>query len=119
MRQTSRDKSTEKVVGIDVFVDSDLLPAQLADGLSKIIDGSNFKLTMISNRGTQVWPSGSIFTECVNFYRCRFEIVQGKTMSDSELFKMVAKVADKYRVCATDALLNVGEKRGYSLAQGQ
>ena len=30
-------------------------------------------VTMVSNRGTQVWPRGSLLTECVNHYRVRFE----------------------------------------------
>jgi hypothetical protein len=36
-----------------------------------------FRLTLISNRGTQVWPTGSVYTECVDYYRVRFELKDG------------------------------------------
>jgi hypothetical protein len=32
-------------------------------------DGS-LRFVMLSNRGTQVWPTGSLFTEIVNHFRC-------------------------------------------------
>ena len=36
-----------------------------------------FRLSIISNRGTQVWPTGSVYTECVDYYRVRFELKDG------------------------------------------
>jgi isocitrate dehydrogenase len=114
-----RDLKVESTVGVDVFVDTDLQPAELANVIQKAI-GSKTKLTMMSNRGTQVWPTGSLFTECVNYYRCRLESVDGQGRQDGDWLEVSQAVSKAgIRVTAVDMLLKIGEKRGYSLAQGQ
>ena len=53
---------------------------------------------MISNRGTQVWPTGSVFTECVDYYRVRFELKDSYRPGDFGQARCVAlldKVAEK------------------------
>ncbi|KAJ3405761.1 hypothetical protein HDV05_006354 [Chytridiales sp. JEL 0842] len=119
-RITPRSKEIEKNVGMDIFVDSDLLPHKLAETLQKSLP-DDLKLTMLSNRGTQVWPTGSLFTELVNHYRCRIEqkveTTDGK--SNDELLGLAAKIAKDVRICSIEMLLKIGDKKGYSLAQGQ
>jgi isocitrate dehydrogenase len=78
-----------------------------------------FKMVMISNRGTQVWPTGSIFTELVNQYRIRFEHINGGTFTQREVLGLAAEVSDVVKVCSTEMLMKFGDKLGYSLAQGQ
>jgi len=41
---------------------------------------------MSRNRGTQVWPTGSIFTELVNEYRVRFEKKPGKDVTQKNFY---------------------------------
>jgi isocitrate dehydrogenase len=74
----------EEMVGVDVFVESGIQPDALA-GLAKTCLSDNFDLVMISNRGTQVWPTGSIYTELVNEYRVRFEKKAGRDVTQKEL----------------------------------
>lgn len=125
MKTQNRDLSKESTVGVDVFVDSDLLPNQLAEHLKTAVKDFPVKLIMLSNRGTQVWPTGSLFTECINHYRARFESPDLKPMENKDLLEMVKKLDKKsqdgghVRVCSLEMLLKFGEKRGYSLAQGQ
>ena len=40
--------------------------------LTKLGSDSGFKLKMLSNRGTQVFPARGAETDCVNHWRCRF-----------------------------------------------
>ncbi|KAJ3203343.1 hypothetical protein HDU67_010243 [Dinochytrium kinnereticum] len=132
--KTERDLSKERTAGLDVFIDSDLQPKQLADViLAEIPKESGIELIMISNRGTQVWPTGSLFTEVVNHYRCRLEIRDekvfaataaklggdAKAKTESDLLLVVSKLAKKARVCSIEMLLEIDGKKMYSLAQGQ
>jgi len=63
---------TRAVVGADVFIEFDGLPAVLGDLLNKAATGSAFRLKMISNRGTQVYPPTGASPDCVDHWRCRF-----------------------------------------------
>lgn len=70
--RTNRSASARSV-GCDVIIESADTPDALAQQLQAACDGSPVTLSRIWNRGTQVWPGGSVFTECVNCYRARFE----------------------------------------------
>ncbi len=61
-----------KAIGLDVFVESALPAARLGDLLSQLAPAAGFKLKMISNRGTQVYPTRGAETDCVDHWRCRF-----------------------------------------------
>jgi isocitrate dehydrogenase len=109
----------EEMVGVDVFVEAgDLQPAELAELAKKRLT-DNFDLVMISNRGTQVWPTGSIYTELVNEYRVRFEKKPGKTITQKELLHIAADFSEDVKVCSVEFLMKFGGKIGYTLAQGQ
>jgi isocitrate dehydrogenase len=117
MMQTAARK-TEKVVGIDLFIESNLVAHKLAEIL-KLSETADCKLIMISNRGTQVWPSGSVFTECIDQYRVRFEVEKGKETSLAQMFDLAANAAKNLLVTSTEILRYFDDKPGYSLAQGQ
>ena len=108
------------MVGVDIFVEAnDLQPAELAElWLKKRLTG-NFDLVMISNRGTQVWPTGSIYTELVNEYRVRFEKKPGTSVTQKELLHIAADFSQDAKVCSVEFLMKFGGKIGYTLAQGQ
>ncbi|OCX53809.1 isocitrate dehydrogenase [Mucilaginibacter sp. PPCGB 2223] len=111
----------EEMVGVDIFVETgDMQPNELAAIAKKQLTyNDNFDLVMISNRGTQVWPTGSIYTELVNEYRVRFEKKEGKTVTQRELLHIAADFSQDAKVCSVEFLMNFGGKRGYTLAQGQ
>jgi isocitrate dehydrogenase len=112
------------LIGFDLFVESQLGPAALATSLLAELPAA-LKLTMISNRGTQVWPSGSVFTDCVDQYRVRIEFAQAKTFGDyKERFNALADLSKTInekvcRVCSSESLLEIGGKKRFTLAQGQ
>jgi len=109
----------EEMVGVDVFVEAnDLQPAELA-ALAKKRLTDNFDVVMISNRGTQVWPTGSIYTELVNEYRVRFEKKEGKTVTQRELLHIAAEFSQDAKICSVEFLMKFDGKIGYTLAQGQ
>jgi isocitrate dehydrogenase len=110
--------ATERVVGIDLFVESDLPPDELAGRCLALVHAP-YALTMISNRGTQVWPNGSRLTECVNQYRLRIELANSHQASQEGLLHVAIAIGGVARLCSTEMLLQLGERRAFSLAQGQ
>ena len=121
----------EQTTGVDVFVDSHLRPPELAEALLAVAP-ANVKLTMISNRGTQVWPTGSLLTQCVNHYRCRLELVDSPAAAGAEtlapgaatpaeaiLLEGVASIAKTVHVCSLEMLKTINGAKAYTLAQGE
>ncbi len=103
------------LAGVDVFLESSLAPAALAEQLKPL--AGPLSLTMISNRGTQVWPSGSPHTDCINHYRVRFE-ASGATTQQA-LVALLGRTAERFPLCGAEWLRIIDGARGYSLAQGQ
>lgn len=109
-------------VGCDIYLDTPLSPIAVADEMSRACQDTPFRLTLISNRGTQVWPTGSVYTECVDYYRVRFELRDGFRPGDfgqGPIVALMDKIAEKFTVCSYELLRVFDGQRGYSLAQGQ
>ncbi len=111
-----------QVVGCDIYLDSILPPATLAEEMQRLCADTPFRLTVISNRGTQVWPTGSVYTECVDYFRVRFELKDPSmagTIGQSRTVALMDRAAEKFTVCSYELLRTFDGIRGYSLAQGQ
>ena len=111
-----------QVVGCDIYLDSIAQPIAIAEEMQKIAQETPFKLTIISNRGTQVWPTGSVYTECVDYYRVRFEIKDpalAGSIGQSRTVALMDRIAEKFTVCSYELLRTFDGIKGYSLAQGQ
>ncbi|MEN9846740.1 MAG: hypothetical protein RIS36_1887 [Pseudomonadota bacterium] len=107
-----------EVVGVDLFVESNQQPNDLALTVTDALP-PHVALTLISNRGTQVWPTGSFFTDCVNQYRVRVEVREQHKVCEYDMHKVALDVAERIRVCSTEILMRYGGTAAYSLAQGQ
>jgi isocitrate dehydrogenase len=110
------------VVGCDIYLDATYPPPVLAEEMMRLCHDTPFRLTLISNRGTQVWPTGSIYTECVDYFRVRFELregVQPGTFGQLRCVALMEKVAERFTVCSYELLRIFDGVKGYSLAQGQ
>ncbi|MGJ3242843.1 MAG: NADP-dependent isocitrate dehydrogenase [Opitutales bacterium] len=69
--------ATAEVVGLDVFTEMDAPPATVGRLLDRAAEGTPYRLKMISNRGTMVYPDRGAGTDCVDHWRCRFIQRQG------------------------------------------
>lgn len=108
-----------KICGVDFFIESIKQPAEIAQSLQKILS-SDFKLIMISNRGTQVYPNGSIYTDCVNQYCVRIEIAnEKKNYTQEDILQLTAQIIKQFKLCSFEILQNNNGQKMYSLAQGQ
>src|SRR5690348_2965345 len=63
----SKENEKETIVGVDLFIESDEQPLAISEKCQRHA-GVKFHLVNISNRGTQVWPTGSVYTNLVNQY---------------------------------------------------
>lgn len=114
----SVEDAQEKIMGVDIFIESNLQPEELAEKC-KLHGGIKYKLLNISNRGTQVWPTGSVFTNLVNQYNIRFESTDDTSLNQNDIIGLYASLCGEFKVCSLELLNSWGAKKGYSLAQGQ
>ncbi|SHE73403.1 NADP-dependent isocitrate dehydrogenase [Flavisolibacter ginsengisoli] len=114
----SKEIENEKIVGVDFFIESVEQPNTIAD---KCVHhgGLKFKLISISNRGTQVWPTGSKFTNLVNQYNLRFEAINEQALTQQDIIGLYVSLSADFKICSLELLNMWGGKKAYSLAQGQ
>jgi isocitrate dehydrogenase len=108
-----------EVVGADVYLDAAEGCHELAKHLQAIVQETPFRLKLISNRGTQVWPTGSVYTDCVDYWRARFERVEGAQVAQAQTIDLMQRIAAKYTICSYELLRTFDGKPGFSMAQGQ
>ena len=112
----------ERDVGCDVYVKTTQSALEIAQAMQRLCEDTPFRLTLISNRGTQVWPSGSVYTECVDYFRVRFEIrdgVEPGAFGQGPAIALLGRVAERFTIVDYQPLKTFDGERGYSLAQGQ
>ena len=114
----SRESTDEKIVGVDMFIESEEQPLQIAKKCERHA-GVKFKLVSISNRGTQVWPTGSVYTNLVNQYNARFESLDGDPLNQQDVIGLYVSLSGNFKICSFELLNMWGDKKAYSLAQGQ
>lgn len=114
----SMEMGKVSIVGVDMFIESNIQPKDIAEKcLNHTAD--IFKLVTISNRGTQVWPKGSSFTNLVNQYSCRFESLGDVPVTQVDILELYKRLSIDFKICSTELLNMWGDKKAYSLAQGQ
>ena len=112
------NKEPHKIVGADFFIETTLQPNELA-AIAMEQEKNELKLVTISNRGTQVWPTGSVFTNLVNQYLLRFETENATPLTQSDIIHLYSGLAKNFQISSVEILNMWGDKKAYSLAQGQ
>jgi isocitrate dehydrogenase len=114
----SAEMQEEKIIGVDMFIVSAEQPLIIAKKCERHA-GVKFKLINISNRGTQVWPTGSVYTNLVNQYNARFESLDGEPLNQQDIIGLYVSLSGNFKICSLELLNTWGDKRAYTLAQGQ
>jgi isocitrate dehydrogenase len=106
----SKEIENEKIVGVDFFIESVEQPNNIAD---KCVHhgGLKFKLISISNRGTQVWPTGSKFTNLVNQYNLRFEAINEQALTQHDIIGFYLSLSADFKICSIELLNMWGGKK--------
>ena len=114
----SVETEKEYIVGVDMFIESSEQPEYIAKKCQRH-GGVKFNLVNISNRGTQVWPTGSVYTNLVNLYNVRFESLDGSPLHQQDVLGLYVSLSGDFKICSSELLSMSGGKKAYSLAQGQ
>jgi isocitrate dehydrogenase len=114
----TEETQKEFIVGVDLFIESSEQPEVIAKKCQRHA-GVKFNLINISNRGTQVWPTGSVYTNLVNQYNVRFESIDGSPLNQQDVLGLYVSLSGDFKICSSELLNMWGGKKAYSLAQGQ
>jgi isocitrate dehydrogenase len=118
LKLSSRPAVKKELIGIDVFLHvKDGIAEQIAGKIMQAHEG-NIPLTMITNRGTKVWPNGFQETFCTDHWRCRFK--SDRTLNYAELLPLLGKIHELgLDIIKTENLYLFDGKPGFTAAQGQ
>lgn len=112
--------STRRVVGVDVFVESTLMPADLGGRLEADSHESQLRLLMISNRGTLVYPGNGAPVGLVDHYRCRFVGRDpAAEIGDDAILELLRRVGSNHRWMHIEKLQQFEGSDAFSKSQGQ
>ena len=113
-----RPKAKVEDIGVDVFIHyENKNPEELGKALEKIKVG-DLKLTMITNRGTKVYPGGLPETFCVDHWRCRFK-TDNKPIRYNQIVELLSKITESgFRIIKTENLCLIDGKESFSAGQG-
>lgn len=115
-----RPKSKKTLIGTDIFLQFE---NRNPDALAKIVQEANsakIKLSMITNRGTKVWPGGFPETFCTDHWRCRFKSADLQPIQYDTVLELLNKVNNlKLDIIKTENLYEFDGVAGFTAAQGQ
>ena len=114
----SKEMEEETIAGVDMFIESAEQPEIIARKCQRH-GGVKFNIINVSNRGTQVWPTGSVFTNLVNQYNVRFESIDGSPLNQQDIIGLYVSLSGDFKICSLELLNMWGTKKAYSLSQGQ
>jgi isocitrate dehydrogenase len=107
-----------RVMGIDVYVESELAPKALAASLEGLAKSSQLRLEMITNRGAMVYPSSDRRVSLVDHFRCRFVPRNpASDLADADVLSLVATIGGQYRWMHIEKLQEFDGKAAFSKSQ--
>ncbi|MFT5723166.1 MAG: isocitrate dehydrogenase [Bacteroidia bacterium] len=104
-----------EVEGIDLFFTSELSAEKIAEQILKLLP-NDMNLVSLTNRGTVVWPNGSVYTECTTGYGMR---LKGKGKTKEELWDITRLLSQVVNISSTEFLNVIDGQPAYSLGQGK
>lgn len=120
-RKREAGSQDRRVVGVDVFVESSAEPSALGATLDELTSDLPLTMSMISNRGTMVYPAKGPLPDCVDHYRCRFLLREGHAgvVDDDVVLELLAVVGRTLRWMHVEKLQELDGAPAYTLAQGE
>ncbi len=109
---------SRRLTGVDIYVETDLEPKQLAADLEKLTQASPLKLPIITNRGAMVFPGNGRRVSLVDHFRCRFVLRDSATtFGDAEILSLLGTVGSRYRWMHIEKLQEFDGEQAYSKSQ--
>jgi isocitrate dehydrogenase len=112
--------ASRQVVGIDLFVESDLQAEELGRSMEELVKDTPFTLKMISCRGTQVYPETGAITDIVDASYCRLMLDEpADDVPDAALAELLQRVSSRHRWSHIEKLQEFDGEPGYTKSQGE
>src|SRR3954465_146198 len=110
--------ASRRLTGVDIYVESDLEPNDLAADLEKLAATSPLTLQMISNRGAMVYPGSGRRVSLVDHFRCRFVLRDPATsFGDAEILVLLREIGSKHSWMHTEKLQEFDGEPAFSKSQ--
>jgi isocitrate dehydrogenase len=116
---------TRELVGIDVFLETDLGAEDLGKALEELAQDTPFRLNGISNRGVQVYPPTGGQTFLVDHFACRFMLKTPISLDLSaangqpEISYLVQRIGAKFPWMHIEKLQRFDGKDAFERPQGE
>ena len=107
---------TEKLIGVDVFIEATVDIEHFGDTLRSIAQIIGFELKVIACRGSQVYPSTGTIPQLVPHLQCRF--LKIGDMVDADVINLLQVLAP-YHWMHVEKLRTFYGKNGFSKFQGE
>lgn len=110
----------KELIGVDIFLHHKDRNAEALGEALKGFRAGNMELTMITNRGTKVWPGGFPETFCTDHWRCRFKSEELKPSTYNDVLHLMQQVTNAgFEIIKTENLYTFNGEPGFSAGQGQ
>jgi isocitrate dehydrogenase len=106
------------LIGVDIYTEMDGDPQTVGKSLEEIA-GPEFKLLLVSTRGTAVYPTGSTHTQSVGWWSCRFVAADGGTVEDAAILRLLARVGERMTWAHVQKLRVIDGEEGFTKAQDE
>jgi len=107
-----------RLIGLDVYLESDLEPAKLAAGLELLAKPTPLKLQMITNRGAMVFPASGRHVSLVDHFRCRFvPRDSAAVLGDVEILALLGTIGARHRWMHIEKLQEFDGEPAFSRSQ--
>ena len=114
----SKEQKKERI-GVDLGINWEGSADDLAAAVKACVN-DNLELSMISNRGTKVWPDGNPNTFCADNWRLRFIGTDGSTVTTSQVIALMGRMNDADLNFTKSVMLHTFDGQpGFSVAQGE
>lgn len=119
------EPATRELVGIDVFLETDLRADQLGHELDAVAEDTPFRLAGISNRGVQVYPPTGGQTFLVDHFACRFMLKHPIALTSSsakgqpEISYLVQRIGANFAWMHIEKLQRFDGKDAFERPQGE
>lgn len=108
-----------RLAGVDVYLESAESPDAIGLALAALAE-PEFRLLMVSSRGTMVWPPNAAKPDHVGWWRSRFIPHDDATdIDDAAIGALLSRIGLAYRWVSVEKLPVYGSEEGFTRAQGQ